>query len=80
MPHKVNLVYFRESGKYYTEGEYISEHESISQIWEEVARMQELKRLPGLIEGSVFPIISVEIAGHPHEHPHLVIHWGLGRS
>jgi len=69
----VKLTYFREFGKYYSSGSYVSSKEHLFEIWKEIATMQKEKKLPGLIEGATFPIIWVKVPMHPHRHPHLVI-------
>ena len=46
----VRLVYFKETGKYYSEGTF----ESVGDWWddlEEVRRMIHGRRLPGLVQG-----------------------------
>ena len=69
----VKLTYFRDTGKYYTHGEYETEHKPLHQIWDEVRDMADEQRLPGLRPGHSDFIISVDVPGHEHEHPRLVI-------
>jgi len=71
--YHVNLTYFKSSGKYYCTGMYTSEQSALYEIWEEVKRMQNEGKLPGLIEGARMPIIQVKVRKHPHRHPHLII-------
>lgn len=44
---KVKLTYFKETGKYYSEGEYESEERYPWDVHKEVRQM---KKLPGLVE------------------------------
>lgn len=70
--YKVELIYFRKNGKYYTEGEYESSREYLYEIWEDVQKMHRDKCLPGLRpEHSPF-IVLVNVPDHPHDHPHLI--------
>jgi len=69
----VKLIYFKGNGKYYTSSSYVTEHTELFRIWEEVARLQEAAKLPGLIEGARMPIIWVKVPMHPNRHPHLVV-------
>ncbi len=70
---KVYLTYFKTSGKFYSQGTYETGDKPLYKIWEEVRGFQEQGKLPGLIDGSVEFIISVEVPEHPHAHPHLII-------
>ena len=74
MSYVVKLEYFKRSGKWYESGKYISEKEALYGIWDEVRAMRSSGNLPGLVKGagSEF-IISVDVPGHPHEHPHLIV-------
>lgn len=74
----VKLVYFRAFGKFYGSGSYVSEREHLFEIWLEIAEMQRHGRLPGLVEGAKFPIISVKVPLHPNDHPHLVVNMAAG--
>lgn len=70
--YKVELTYFQASGKYYTDGEYESSCEYLFDIWDEVAKMRDERRLPGLrLDHSPF-IVLVNVPDHPHDHPHLI--------
>ena len=73
MSLKVRLDYFKESGKWYTEGEYITEKEFLHDIWKEVEHKRSIGELPGLIKGggSDF-IISVDVPDNELNHPHLI--------
>lgn len=69
---KVKLTYFKQSGKYYTDGEYDTNKEALYEIWDEVRSKQVAGELPGLIVGCTKFTILVEVPDHPHAHPHLI--------
>jgi hypothetical protein len=73
---KVELSYFRTDrpGKWYSDASY-DEQDGLPlyEIWDRVAVMQEAGTLPGLIKGYGEYIVLVNVPGHPHEHPHLLI-------
>jgi hypothetical protein len=71
----VKLVYFRRSGKYYTEGElHVDGSLAIFQIWDHVRALRARGRLPGLVDGAGKEfIIFVDAPGHRNEHPHLLM-------
>lgn len=70
--HKVQLTYFRTTGKYYTEGEFETSAQHLWHIWAEVDRMRLEKTLPGLIKGHSPFIVLVEVPNHEHDHPILL--------
>jgi len=70
---KVQLTYFKDTGKYYSDGEYETEIESLIEIWHEVRGMISRGELPGLIKGRNEFHILVNVAGHKHEHPRLIV-------
>lgn len=72
-PYLVKLTYFKQSGKYYSEGEYYSKEEDMWRIFDEVRRLLQNKVLPGLIEGHSNFIVYVEVPDHRHNYPTLVI-------
>lgn len=45
---KIHLTYFKPSGKYYSEGDYTSEHLHEWMIYDEVLKME---KYPGLVGG-----------------------------
>jgi hypothetical protein len=64
---KVKLTYFRrESGKYYTEGEYDTKLQDLNDIWKEIKNMK-----IALIRSDF--IILVNVPEHPFNHPKLII-------
>lgn len=75
----VKLSYFKTGGKWHSEGEYESEQEAIFQIWEEVTEMLLAGIWPGLVDGKYDYHVLIEVPGHPHDVPHLVVHGGRFR-
>lgn len=72
MSYNVNLTYFKPNGKFYSNGDYISEKEHLFEIFEEVAQIQKEKKLPGLYEGHSDFAVYIRVPDHPHNHPHLL--------
>lgn len=70
---KVLLIYYKPSGKYYSEASYQTKLEDLWNIWNEVEEMQVKGRLPGLVDGARDFIISVDVPEHQYNHPHLII-------
>lgn len=69
---KVELIYFKPSGKYYSEGHYETKLEFLFEIWDEVREMVSNKELPGLMRGHSDFYVLVNVPGHKHEHPRLI--------
>lgn len=67
---EVKLTYFKENGKYYTEGTYVTQKKEIFEIHDEVRKMKAKKSLPG-ITGNEFTV-HVDIPVHPDNHPRLI--------
>lgn len=66
---KVNLTYFKQSGKYYSSGEYVSKCKDFWEVYTEVNTLREMGKLPGLRDngGSEFTIhIGFEDDAPPH--------------
>lgn len=74
MSYQVKITYFKESGKYYSEGEYTSTKAEMFEIFEECIAMRfSGKPAPGLSsDGSGFYWL-IEVPTHPHDHPHLIV-------
>ena len=68
----VNLQYFREGGKWYSDGSYRTFHTNLWQIWDEVQMMLDRRELPGLMKGHDAYCITVDVPQHPNRHPHLI--------
>lgn len=71
--YKVELTYFKPSGKYYSTGEYTSTKDHLFQILEEVEAMFAEHKRPGLVDGPQSFITLVNVPGHPHDHPNLIM-------
>lgn len=68
---RVKLTYFKDTGKYYTDGEaHVDEDLSMHEVWEWVA-CQDPK--PGLSSAWTDGFILVEVPDHPHNHPYLIL-------
>jgi hypothetical protein len=71
----VKLTYFKKSGKFYDEAEFRAyTNWELYQIWHLVRKLREGGRLPGLVDGAGREfMILVNVPGHRHEHPHLIV-------
>lgn len=69
----VKLTYFKLSGKYYSEGHYVTHKEHLFEIWDEVRGMQRTKNLPGLMHGHSEFVVLVNVPEHRHRHPYLIL-------
>lgn len=73
MTYKVQLTYFRQTGKFLTTAETVIAHEAIVEIWEEIDDMRRLGRLPGLRPGAGRDLfIVVDVPDHPQRVLHMV--------
>ena len=71
--YKVQLIYFRQTGKFLASAETTSAHNEILEIWEEIDDMRRLGRLPGLRPGAGRDLfILVDVPDHPQRVLHLV--------
>lgn len=70
---KVQLVYYKPSGKFYSDAEYFTGEKDLWMIWNEVEEKLTDGRLPGLVDGAKEFIISVNVPEHRYNHPHLII-------
>ena len=70
---KVQLTYFKDTGKYYGEGEYKTKKEHLHEIWDEVREMIKQGTRPGLIKGCHEFYTLINVPEHVHEHPRLII-------
>lgn len=73
MAQTVKLTYFKQSGKYYSEGTYTTEHELYHDfdIIPEVVVMRDNGNLPGLVTGAGKEFHIVVMA--ESEVPHLIL-------
>lgn len=74
MSFKVQVVYFRSNGHYCAVGDYMTAHDELPDIWEEVHELRRMGRLPGLRPNAGRDLIAlVDVVGHPVHRPHLCI-------
>ncbi len=74
MSHRVQLVYFRPTGKYLACAEAVFAHDEISKIWAEVRELRRLGRLPGLRPNAGREVfVLVDAIDHPRGELHLVV-------
>ena len=72
--YKVQLIYFRQTGKFLTTAEMTIARDEIDEIWKEVDEMRRLGGLPGLRPGAGRDLlISIDVPDHPQRIPHLVM-------
>ena len=71
----VKLTYFKKSGKFYDEGVFeVLESEPLHVVWGHVREMRESGKLPGLVDGAGREfMVLVNVPGHPHEHPYIIV-------
>lgn len=71
--YKVQLIYFRQTGKFLTTAETVLAYDEIVEIWEEIDDMRRLGRLPGLRPGAGRDLfIIVDAPDHPQRVLHMV--------
>lgn len=73
MSFKVELTYFKESGKYYTSGYYTTEKKEMFEIFEEVRALQKVQILPGLVEKHGPYYVSIDVPDHLFNYPHMCV-------
>lgn len=74
MPYKVQLMYFRQTGKFLSTAETTIALDAIEAIWDEVDDMRRLGRLPGLRQGAGRDLfVLVDVPDHPKRALHLVM-------
>lgn len=69
----VRIQYFKPSGKYYSDGEYTSYQKELHDIFREVRTLFEEGIQPGLVAGPMEFYAVIDVPGHPHNHPWLII-------
>lgn len=75
MSYKVQLTYFRQTGKFLATAETkVVGIDDLVEIWEAVDDMRRLGRLPGLRPGAGRDLfIVVDVPDHPKRVPHMVM-------
>lgn len=72
--YKVQLIYFRQTGKFLAIAETTIALDEIVEIWEEIDDMRRLGRLPGLRPGAGRDLfVLVDVPDHPKRVLHLVM-------
>lgn len=68
--YKIVVTWFKESGKYYAEGEYYTQHEGMLEVIEEFRQMLARGKRPGLVDCTKHEFTAVlNCDGHPHGFP-----------
>lgn len=74
MAYKVQLIYFRQTGKFLAGAETMIAHDELVEIWEAVDDMRRLGRLPGLRPGAGRDLfVVVDVPDHPQRVLHMVM-------
>lgn len=74
MTYRVQLLYFRPTGKFLTLAETMIALDEIVEIWEEIDDMRRLGRLPGLRPGAGRDLfVIVDVPDHPQRVLHMVM-------
>jgi hypothetical protein len=74
MAYKVQLAYFRLTGKFLTYADCEVARETLAQIWEEIHDLRRVGRLPGLRPNAGRDLfIVVDVPDHPERVLHLVM-------
>ncbi len=73
MIHTIKLTYFRQSGKYYSDGAYMTALPNMFQIFDEVMVKLQNRELPGLTPGHSPYYVHVDASEHPNGYPGLVV-------
>lgn len=72
--YKVQLTYFRQTGKFLATAETTIAHEAIGEIWKEVDNKRRLGELPGLRPGAGRDLfVVVDVPDHPQRVLHMVM-------
>jgi hypothetical protein len=74
MTYKVQLIYFRQTGKFLARAETTITLDELVEVWEAVDDMRRLGRLPGLRPGAGRDLfIVVDVPDHPKRVLHMVM-------
>lgn len=69
---EVHLTYYKSSGKYYSEGRYVSEKKHFYEVVDEIRDMLNTGKRPGLVDGFEFHVVA-EIYDNQGPMSHLFI-------
>lgn len=70
---RVIVNYFKQNGKWYSEGEYDTNKVQLFEIWEELREMFNNRKRPGLVDGIQEFNTLVNVPEHPHNHPYIIM-------
>lgn len=70
--YKIDLTYFKKSGKYYSSGCYYTNKEQMYHVFNEVKEMLENGKWPDLVDGINEFYVSVSSDEHPNAYPCLI--------
>lgn len=74
MTYKVNLIYFRQTGKFLATADTVIAHDELVDIWDEIDEMRRMGRLPGLRPGAGRDLVIVaDVPDHPQRVMHMVM-------
>jgi len=73
MSYKVELAYFKQSGKYYTNAFYQSDKEHLFEVFSEVQKLLDRRVLPGLCKNHSPYYVVIDVPSHNHDYPHMCI-------
>lgn len=71
--HKIQLTYFKKSGKFYSSGDFVSDKLYMFDVFDEVKLMKDQNKLPDLQSGSWDGPILVNSETHPNAYPGLIL-------
>lgn len=80
MSYKVDLTYFKQTGKYYTNGDYLSSKEHLFEVFVEVQEFLNHRTLPGLCKNHSPYYVVINVPSHNHNHPHMCVPEDWGES
>lgn len=70
---KVKLTYFKKNGTFYGSGDYEIDPQPLYMIWEEIEKLLQQGKRPGLVDGHSGFHVLINVPEHEHNHPHLLI-------
>lgn len=81
MAYKVQLTYFRQTGKFLAVAETMITRQTLAEIWADINDMRRLGRLPSLRPGSGRDLfVVVDVPDHPQRVLHIVMPPCLGED
>jgi hypothetical protein len=71
--YTVDLTYFKESGKYYSESSYVTSQKTMYYVIQEVKFKMKERKLPGLVDGAYGYTVCLNVPDHPENVPQLLL-------